>query len=71
MPAAAETPCPLHTLPPAPTLADLEVGYMIRGGQVVNCDGARQLAVDKDRAEAELQARWREETTSKRGWWPF
>lgn len=57
--------------PPNATLADLEVGYMIRGGQVVNCDGARQLAVDKERAEEELQARWREAMTARRGWGPF
>lgn len=68
MPTAAEEPCALYTLPPNPTLADLEAGYIIRGGQVINCDAKRRLAVDKDAAEADLQDRWREQTEPRPSW---
>jgi hypothetical protein len=30
----------------APTVSDLEAGYMIRGRQIADCDAARQLAVE-------------------------
>ncbi|WP_426041351.1 hypothetical protein [Brevundimonas sp. TWP2-3-4b1] len=46
LPAMASRPCELHRLPAAPTLGDLEVGYMIRGRQIADCDVARRLAVD-------------------------
>jgi hypothetical protein len=57
-------------MPEAPTLADLEAGYMVRGGQIANCDGARQLAVDTltaERALADRQAEARAEAA--RPWW--
>ena len=59
LPATADKPCHLTTLPAAPTAADLEVGYMGRGADVVACDAARQLAIDTLKAERALQDRWR------------
>ena len=40
----------------APTLADLEAAYMLRGAQVLACDGARRLAVETLLAERAMQA---------------
>ncbi len=51
LPAMASRPCELHRLPDAPTLGDLEVGYMMRGRQIADCDAARRLAVDTLMAE--------------------
>jgi|TARA_R110002124_G_scaffold19913_5_gene79203 uncharacterized lipoprotein YajG len=59
LPQAATTPCSLTRLAEAPTLADLEVAYMTRGGDLLACDAARQLAVDTLLAERALLARWR------------
>lgn len=59
LPAAATTPCALDRLPEYPTQADLEAAYMARGGHLLACDAARQLAVDTLRAERALQDRWR------------
>jgi len=42
----ASRPCELHRLPAAPTLSDLEAGYMTRGRQIADCDAARRLAVE-------------------------
>lgn len=39
-------PCKLHTLPQTPTVADLEIGYVIRGADLVACDLTRRLAVE-------------------------
>lgn len=59
--AEAKAPCALHTLPAAPTLADLEIGYVTRGAQIIACDAARRLAVETYEAQqgltAELSAR--------------
>lgn len=55
MPTEARQPCELHLLPPAPTQADLEVGYATRGAQVVACDAARRLAVETLDAEHALE----------------
>ena len=55
MPTEARQPCELHRLPPAPTQADLEVGYAARGAQIVACDSARRLAVDTLDAEHALE----------------
>ena len=65
LPAAATTPCSLARLAEAPTLADLEIAYMARGGNLVACDAARQLAVDTLLAERALQARWRNRRTGR------
>lgn len=46
VPEAAARPCRLPILPPQPTLADLELGYVERGAAILECDLSRQLAVD-------------------------
>ena len=51
LPAMASRPCELHRLPAAPTLGDLEAGYMTRGRQIADCDAARRIAVDTLLAE--------------------
>ncbi len=57
MPPEAQRTCGLHVLPETPTLADLEVGYVARGAQLVACDAARRLAVETHAAEHALEAR--------------
>ncbi|WP_293322043.1 hypothetical protein [Phenylobacterium sp.] len=52
--AEAKTPCALHILPEQPTLADLEIGYVTRGAQIVACDAARRLAVETYAAQQAL-----------------
>ena len=54
IPDAAARPCRLPTLPPQPTLADLELGYVERGAALLDCDLSRQLAVDTLRDVARL-----------------
>jgi hypothetical protein len=56
MPAEAARPCSLYLLPARPTQADLEIGYVTRGAQILACDGARKLAVDTHEAEHRLEA---------------
>lgn len=51
LPETAIRPCELHRLPEAPTLGDLEAGYMVRGRQIADCDTARRLAVETLTAE--------------------
>ena len=51
LPAMANRPCELHRLPSAPTVSDLEAGYMTRGRQIADCDAARWLAVETLMAE--------------------
>lgn len=62
---AATRPCTLATLPETPSLADLEAAYLLRGAQIVACDGARRLAVETLDAERLMQDLWL--TTQKRG----
>lgn len=50
----ATAPCALHALPAQPTLADLEIGYVTRGAQIVACDAARRLAVETYEAQQSL-----------------
>ncbi len=52
--AEAMRPCALHILPSQPTLADLEIGYVARGAQIIACDAARRLAVDTYEAQQAL-----------------
>lgn len=59
LPDAARRPCALAVLPDDPVRADLEAAYMVRGAQIVACDGARRLAVDTLLAERDAQDRWR------------
>lgn len=46
LPEAATRPCPVAILPEAPTWADLETAYVMRGRQLMECDLARRLAVE-------------------------
>lgn len=55
MPAEATRPCAVYRLPPAPTQADLEIGYATRGAQIAACDAARTLAVQTQAAEHAMQ----------------
>ncbi len=66
LPEPATTPCALTQLGEAPTQADLEVAYMTRGGDLIACDAARQMAVDTLLAERTLQARWRKAVDRRR-----
>ena len=56
-PAEAQRPCAIYLLPTAPTQADLEIGYVTRGAQIVACDAARALAVGTHEAEHGLADR--------------
>lgn len=60
LPEVATRPCALATLPEAPSLADLEAGYLLRGAQILACDSARRLAVEALSAERAMQDRWME-----------
>lgn len=72
IPAAAEQPCLLDVLPESPTQADLEIAYNNRGASILNCDGARQLAVETLLAERRLTDEWlRLQQKPRRNWWPF
>ena len=57
MPAEAAKACSLYLLPAAPTQADLEIGYTIRGAEIVSCEGARALAVQIHTSEHDLEDR--------------
>lgn len=58
LPALAEQPCRLPTLPPEPTIGDLEATYVQRGAEIVACNAARQLAVDTLKAERSMTDQW-------------
>lgn len=52
MPATAKEPCALvGRLPADPAQADLEIGYAVRGAEILACDARRGLAVDVHQAE--------------------
>ena len=55
LPESAIRPCALATLPPEPTAGDLDAAYVLRGAQIVACDGARRLAVETLLAERAMQ----------------
>ncbi|MBX9709225.1 MAG: hypothetical protein K2X61_14980 [Caulobacteraceae bacterium] len=57
-------------MPEAPTLGDLEIGYMTRGAQIAACDAARRLAVETLQAERGLIDRQAEgRDRARRPWW--
>lgn len=58
LPAEAERPCALATLPDRPTLVDLEIAYAARGAALVTCDAARRLAIDTLIAERAAVEAW-------------
>lgn len=69
LPDAAAQPCPLAVLPANPTQGDLDAAYAARGAQVVNCDGARRLAVETLQAERQLGDEWLKlEERRRQGW---
>lgn len=52
MPAAAMQPCTLvGRLPSDPTQSDLEIGYAVRGAEILACDARRDLAVSVHQGE--------------------
>ena len=55
LPEAATRPCALAVLPAEPNAADLDAAYVLRGAQVVACDGARRLALDTLLAERAMR----------------
>ena len=55
LPEAAIRPYALATLPAEPTAGDLDAAYLLRGAQIVACDGARRLAVETLLAERAMQ----------------
>lgn len=55
LPPAATRPCALAVLPAEPTAGDLDAAYVLRGAQIVACDGARRLAVETLMAERAMQ----------------
>lgn len=72
LPQQATTPCVLPRLPDEPTQADLEAAYVERGARLVDCDGARRLAVEVLLAERALQDRWRAQSEPpRRPPWPW
>lgn len=59
MPAEAAKPCTLvGRLPAEPTQADLEIGYAVRGAEILACDARRGLAVDVHQAEHDDVDAW-------------
>lgn len=70
MPATALQPCQLvGRLPAEPTVADLEIGYAVRGAEIVACDAKRQLAADVHQAEHEDEDAWLEAITPRPSIW--
>ena len=55
---ATTRPCGLATLPEAPSLAELEAAYLLRGAQILACDGARRLAIEALIAERAMLDGW-------------
>jgi len=55
LPEAARRSCALATLPAEPRASDLDAAYVLRGAQIVACDGARRLAVETLLAERAMQ----------------
>ena len=59
MPETATQPCTLvGRLPVDPTKADLDIGYAVRGAEILACDAKRGLAVDVHQAEHDDQDAW-------------
>lgn len=70
LPEAASRPCSLAQLPENPTEGDLDAAFMLRGAQVVACDGARKLAVETLLAERSLADRLQAQKEARsRPWW--
>ena len=69
MPATALQPCQLvGRLPANPTQADLEMGYALRGAEILSCDARRELAVDVHARQNAEQLQWQDQVTPA-SWW--
>ncbi len=69
MPKTAIEPCQLvGRLPDDPSLADLEMGYALRGAEILSCDARRELAVQIHAGQHADQQQWLEKLTP-RSWW--
>lgn len=66
IPADAQKPCALYRLPASPTRADLEVGYVTRGAQLIECEGRRAVAVTTFATQAAAEAAWIEARERRR-----
>lgn len=59
MPPAAMQPCLLvGRLPPDPSQSDLEIGYAVRGAEILACDAKRDLAVSVHQGERDDIDAW-------------
>lgn len=54
----ATTPCSVYLLGANPTPTDLEVGYRMRGVDILECNGRRKLAVETEAAGKKLRAEY-------------
>lgn len=69
MPQTAKEACQLvGRLPANPTLSDLEIGYALRGAEILSCDARRELAVEIHERQNAEQQQWRDQLTP-RSWW--
>lgn len=69
MPQTAKQPCQLvGRLPANPTQADLEMGYALRGAEILSCDARRALAVEIHERQNADQQQWQDQLTP-RSWW--
>lgn len=70
MPATAIETCTLvGRLPADPTQADLEIGFAVRGAEILACDAKRGLAVDVHQAEHEDIDAWLKATSPRPPLW--
>ncbi|HBY42997.1 MAG TPA: hypothetical protein DEH03_04810 [Brevundimonas sp.] len=70
MPATAIEPCILvGRLPAEPTQADLEIGFAVRGAEILACDAKRGLAVDVHRTEHDDIDAWLKAISPKSSLW--
>ena len=70
MPATAVQPCTLvGRLPAEPAQADLEIGYAVRGAEILACDAKRSLAVDVHQGEHDDEDAWLKAITPARTLW--
>ena len=70
MPATAIEPCILvGRLPAEPTQADLEIGFAVRGAEILACDAKRGLAVDVHQSEHDDEDAWLKTITPRLPLW--
>lgn len=70
MPATAIEPCRLvGRLPADATQADLEIGFAVRGAEILACDAKRALAVDVHAREHADQGAWLAQVAPRPALW--